>query len=148
MKCLHFQRGSGMPEFAIVSLAFFLLLFGILEFGRALYMYHTISNAARIGSRWAIVRGSASCSGPIDHCSAASADVQTYVQSQVPIVDSGSLAVTANWPGGNSTCTSTTDFKAKGCVVIVTVTYAFQGLPFITSGQINLSSTSQMPISQ
>jgi len=140
-----------MVEFVVGSMALLLLIFGTVEFGRALSIYHTVSNAARIGSRWAIVRGSASCTpGLIDHCNAQSTDVATYVQSQAPIaVDSGSMTVTASWPGGNAGCSSTTDFHAKGCVVIVTAQYNFKSvLPFISTVTVPMVSSSQMYIAQ
>lgn len=147
----HAQRGASMIEFTVAAMTLLLLIFGIIEFGRALYMYHTVSNAARIGARWAIVRGSKSCSGAIviDHCNAASSDVQTYVQSVVPLVDNGSLAITASWPGGNTGCSSSSDFHAQGCVVAVQVTYLFKSaIPLISNTTFNLSSTSQMVISR
>lgn len=44
---------------SLICVMLLLLIAGILEFGRALYTYHTVSNAARLGSRWAMLRGSA-----------------------------------------------------------------------------------------
>lgn len=139
----HAERGSSMVEFAIAALALLLFVFGILEFGRALYAYHTISNAARLGSRWAIVRG-ASCAAPLDHCQATSADVQTYTRTQIfALLDPSQLNVTANWPGGNGCAAGS---NARGCPVTVTVSYQFGFiLPFI-SATVPLSSTSQMTI--
>src|SRR5919106_5744427 len=48
-------RGQTLVEFALVLPLFVLLLFGILDFGRAVLAYNSISNAAREGSRTAIV---------------------------------------------------------------------------------------------
>jgi Flp pilus assembly protein TadG len=44
-----------MVEMAMVCLLFFFLLFGILEFGRALWTYNTIVNGTRAGARWGLV---------------------------------------------------------------------------------------------
>ena len=55
----HHERGSALVEFAIASTVALTLIFGIVDFGRGLYTYHLVSNAARAGSRYAIVRGSA-----------------------------------------------------------------------------------------
>jgi hypothetical protein len=142
-----------MVEFAIAASLLLLVLFGVLEFGRALYVYHTVDNAARIGARWAMVRGSASCTAPypVDHCNAASKDVQTYVQSVVPVLDSGDLTVNASWPGTNPGCNAgpAKDDKASGCVVIVTASHAFNfAIPFVSGATLNIASTSQMTISQ
>ena len=49
------QRGQGLVEFALVFPVFILLLFGILDLGRAVYAYNTIGDAAREGARVAIV---------------------------------------------------------------------------------------------
>jgi len=51
-----FRRHSGqsMVEFAILAPIFFLLLLGTIDLGRAVYIYNTISDAAREGTRAAI----------------------------------------------------------------------------------------------
>jgi Flp pilus assembly protein TadG len=147
----HSQRGSSMVEFVIAASALLLILFGIIEFGRVLYIYHTVSNAARIGSRWAIVRGSG-CT-VLDHCNATSADVQTYVQSVVPMVDSNTMTVTATWSSQASptaACDETdpSGNNASGHNVCVTVTYPFNfAVPFVSTQALTLTSTSQMVIS-
>lgn len=147
----HFQRGAGMVEFAIAATALLLVMFGILEFGRVMYTYHTVSNAARLGARWAIVRGS-NCS-VLDHCNATSSDIQTWVQSQVPLVDSGVLSVAATWstskdPSVNCSVTDPSGNNVQGHLVCVTVSYPFNfALPFVSRTALTLSSTSKMVIS-
>jgi Flp pilus assembly protein TadG len=149
-----------MVEFAIAATALLLIMFGILEFGRVMYIYHTVSNAARLGSRWAMVRGGNSCSGPIDHCNATSSDIQTWVLSQVPIVDSSSttlpgcsqagLCVTATWSNSSDPSVDCADGGTNdpGHLVCVTVSYPFNfALPFISQTALTLSSTSKMVIS-
>lgn len=44
-----------MVEMALVVMIFFFLLFGILEFGRALWTYNTIVQSTRAAARWAVV---------------------------------------------------------------------------------------------
>ena len=46
-----------MVEFALVAPLFFLLLFSIIEFGRAVYYIQMLNNAASEGARYAIVHG-------------------------------------------------------------------------------------------
>lgn len=56
MRKRFIQRRSGqsMVEFAILAPIFFLLLLGTIDLGRAIYIYNTISDAAREGTRAAI----------------------------------------------------------------------------------------------
>jgi len=49
------QKGQSLVEMALVSLIFFFLLFGILDFGRALWTYNTIVQSTRAAARWAVV---------------------------------------------------------------------------------------------
>lgn len=138
----HSERGNSMVEFALAATALIFFVFGILEFGRALFTYHTVSNAARQGARWAMVRG-ANCS-VLPDCDA-STNIQTFVQSQiVAVMNASSVTASVSWPG-NSTCPAGSN--ARGCPVSVTVTYPFSfSLPFISSQVLNISSTSQMTI--
>lgn len=50
------QRGAAVVEFALVGLFFFTLLFGILELGRALYVWNTVQEVTRNAARLAVVR--------------------------------------------------------------------------------------------
>lgn len=45
-----------MVEFALTSLIFFLIVFGTLDFGRAIYQYSQLHNAVREGARVAKVK--------------------------------------------------------------------------------------------
>jgi Flp pilus assembly protein TadG len=138
---MHAQRGTAMVEFAIASSLMLMMLLGIIEFGRALYTYHTIENAARLGARWAIVRGS----GCLDSsCPATQDTIKTYVLTQIPLLDPGSTTVTASW---GSPCTSTGPGQS-GCAVSVTVTYDFSfDVPMI-GGSPQISSTSTMTVAE
>ena len=49
------EKGQSLVEMALVCLIFFFLLFGILEFGRALWTYNTIVQSTREAARWAVV---------------------------------------------------------------------------------------------
>jgi Flp pilus assembly protein TadG len=52
------RRGATAVEFAIVAPLFVLLVFGVIEFGRALMVKQIITNAAREGARRAIIESS------------------------------------------------------------------------------------------
>jgi len=47
------QRGATMAEFAVVSGVFFMIVFGIIEFGRLLYTHNALTDASRRGARYA-----------------------------------------------------------------------------------------------
>jgi len=51
------QRGSTVAEFAVVSGLFFMIIFGIIEFGRLLYTHNALTDAARRGARYAVLHG-------------------------------------------------------------------------------------------
>ncbi len=53
----HRHRAQSLVEFAIVVPIFLTVLFGIIEFGWAIYSYNTIQHAAKEGVRRAIVLG-------------------------------------------------------------------------------------------
>lgn len=152
---LHSQRGSTIVEFAIVVSGLMLFLLGIIDFGQALYTYHAVANAARIGSRYAIVRGTdagSACGSYTDAaCAASSGQIQSFVQSQA-VLPSPAPSVSPSWstasyynPG--TSCNSST--HGAGCLVSVQVTYPFSfNLPLLPQVTVNFSSTSQMIVSQ
>lgn len=61
------SMGVALVEFALVAPIFLLSLFAIIEFGWYVYQVQTLNDAAREGSRYAIVHGSTSLcpSGPM-----------------------------------------------------------------------------------
>lgn len=138
------RRGSALAEFTIVSVAALTMIFGIIDFGRAIYTYHLVSEAARLGTRYAIVHGVAACAG-------GSPDpLQSYVSSQAPLVGQGALTVTTTCPGGNTGCSvSASPFNGSGCLVSVQVAYQFRFfVPLVSQLAIPMSDTSEMVISQ
>jgi len=149
MKRRHGERGATLPESAIVLALLLTFMFGIVDFGRALYTYTFVATAAREAARWAIVRGS-QCSG-LDHCpaQAGSADVLPYVQSlNEGATDPSKFSASLTFPG----CTAGSSGGAnnsRGCIAQVTVSYPFKFLlPFVSGAQIQMTSSSQMVISQ
>ena len=49
------QHGVAAVEFALVATLLFTLIFSILEFGRALFIWNSIAEATRLGARLAVV---------------------------------------------------------------------------------------------
>ncbi len=137
------QRGASLPETAIVLAVVLAMLFGIIDFGRAMYTYAFVAQLARQGARWMIVRGS-QCS-LLDHCGAGQNEVQTYIRGlSEGMTNPSNIAVSSPVYSG---CASLSN--APGCTVAVTVTYPFNFLlPYLPVGTISMSSTSKMVISQ
>lgn len=147
------EEGQALVEFALISAAFFSLLLGIFEMSLGLYTYHYISEVAREATRYAVVRGSA-CVGMPD-CNASAAQIQTFVKDLgYPGIDATDyMTVTTTWlspsSGSNPTWTTCTSCNTPGNMVQVTVNYALPlAIPFWGNKSINISSTSQMVISQ
>jgi hypothetical protein len=46
------RSGQAILEFAIVSTAFLMIVFGTIDFGRAIYMYSQLQNSVREGARY------------------------------------------------------------------------------------------------
>src|SRR5438045_1924666 len=77
-KRLTLRKGSTMVEFAIATFAFFLLVFGGIEFSRAAWQYNIVANAAKAGARWSIVRGGSSGQTP-----ATTTQIHDYIVTQM-----------------------------------------------------------------
>lgn len=48
-----------MAEFAVISGLFFLIIFGIIEFGRLMYTHNALTDATRRGARYAVLHAQA-----------------------------------------------------------------------------------------
>ena len=167
------QRGATLLEFALVAAALLLIMFVIIDFGRAAYVYHFVSVASAQGARYGAVRGATysgtSCSSSqIYLCDATLSDIQTYVSNQVSsgiYVNSGAssgqpgyLNTTVTWPGVSSANTGgsprpcvklASAANSPGCAVQVTVTYIYGfTLPLLKFTNITMTSSSEMDISQ
>jgi Flp pilus assembly protein TadG len=71
---LRRHGGQSMVEFAVLAPVFFMLLLGTIDLGRAVYIYNTISDAAREGARAGI---------PFDTPLPTNAQVVAAVQSKL-----------------------------------------------------------------
>lgn len=149
----HFgEKGSVLVESAFTIAMLFVMLFGILDFGRALYTYHSLSNAARDATRWASVNGATcgsdgSCTQP-----ASVGTVTSYVQGIVgPGIDGSKVNVQACGVNGASKCSASPaacTLNQPGCDVQVELSYNFNFLvPVVRGGSITLSSSSETIIS-
>ena len=53
---LRAQRGVAAVEFALIAVVFFMVLLGIMEFGRIMYIWNTAQEVTRRAAREAVVR--------------------------------------------------------------------------------------------
>lgn len=156
------DRGASLVEFAFAGPIFLFLLLGIVEFGRALYDYNLVANGARLGARYAAVRGT-TCDATkfsqftnpdLRPCPATVPDISKFVQDSSPGVSATDLTVNSTWAntpicpasaGGGGT--SYPNGNGQGCTVTVTVSYSFNfvGLPF---GTVPMASSSSLAITQ
>src|SRR5688572_20915708 len=51
------RRGASVVEFAVVAPVFFLLVFGMIEYGRLVMVQQVLTNATREGARRAVLDG-------------------------------------------------------------------------------------------
>jgi Flp pilus assembly protein TadG len=89
------EDGSTLVEFGLVILLFMTMLLGIVEFSRALYVYHFVDHAAKTATRWAAVNG-ATCNN----------DNGTSNPSDPTDPGSCTAPVTCTAGGACTTCTS------------------------------------------
>jgi hypothetical protein len=145
------EDGAGLVEMALSIAMLLSLVLGIMELSMALYTFHFVSEAARDGSRYAIVRGS-SCPAILPGCPASGTgvDVETYLRNQgFPTINPGLLSAVPSWPSTGATCPSSGPCDSPGNLVKVVVTYQFPlSIPFLPTRTLSMSSTSQMVISQ
>lgn len=166
------ERGSALVEMAITVWILIMLFVGISRLCLGLYTMDFLSQAAREGARWKIVRGNTcSTNTPgLDHCGATQSDIQTHVQglgfpfaSAVTVTGSyliqqitlsASGAPTASWVSSCSAsstvlCNSSTTDDTPGNQVTVTVSYTFQlKIPFLPNASLPMTSNSSMVIVQ
>ena len=126
------QRGSALAEFGLTLPLFLTMVFGIIEFGQAIWMYNTVCEAAREGARYAATHGTSSGSP------ATAKMVEDTIKSKTTWLDTTKLTVTTTWQPDNN----------PGSVVQVKVQYSFlPTLPLVPIQSLAFSSTSRLMIS-
>ena len=111
------RRGVSAVEFAVVAPVFFLFVFSMFEFGRIVMLQHTMTNAARIGCRRAVLATTTN-----------EAQVQATVRQQLGISLTNTSSVTVN--------VSPSDFSVINTGTPVTVNVA-----------VNYADVSWIPVS-
>jgi Flp pilus assembly protein TadG len=127
------EAGTTILEFALGSALLFTMIFGIIEFGWAVWQYNMVSDLAQEGARYAAVHGSQGTSPT----PALASDIQTYVQGRASGIP---VTVSTTWSNTSKTAGST-----------VTVQVSLPHTRFttlVTAGVMTLSSTASMIIAR
>lgn len=128
------ERGQAAVEFALTLPILVIVVLVIFDFSRAIWYYTALAEAAREGTRFAIVHGASSASpvGPV----ANDATAQDVVRRFAFAMDANQLRVVFTWPNGTN---------EAGDPVRVEVGYTYVPLTgFIAGGaSIPLTSTSE-----
>ncbi len=157
------DAGAALVEMAISSALLLSMFFGVFEVCLASYTSHYVADAAREGARYAIVRGSLSCTNTpsLSNCGASPDTIANYVKGlNYPGIVPGNMTVNVSYLTGTGDIStgsllttwaacSTSPCNNPGNMVNVNVTYAFGlSIPFVPHKTINVTSTSQMVVQQ
>jgi Flp pilus assembly protein TadG len=134
------ERGTAVVEFALVAPMLFLLVLGILDFGRALNYYNDLTQLAGQGARAAAVdrnpdgTGVAAPSGTVDNtCNGLTWSIQCQLAHYYP--------TSQELKNGIDVCIQNPVPSGFGSTVTVRATYHFQFLPLIRAAALRLSAT-------
>jgi TadE-like protein len=109
------RRGQALVEMAVVLPIFFLLLFGLVDLGRAVFVYSSLAEGSREGARWGSVQARAFNDTTRD-------SIETYVVELLDGVPSPSVTADCTPRGGLSGCTAldVLSVKAEADVEMIT----------------------------
>jgi len=118
------DRGVSVVEFALIAPVLILILVGILDLGRAINAYVTVSNAAREGTHYLSV-----------HPTAAPSAIANMVHQRVVPLDPARVTVATSYYDGSTfqawPASPTTNPSPTYTPVRVTVTYPWSSATFI-----------------
>ena len=137
------EEGQALVEFALVGIALMLIIFGMIDVGRAVWNYNTLAQATREGTRYAIVHGadSSNPSGPESANFTPPSDdvmVRQTIEKFGAGLNPGRLTVESEWLDGDN---------QRGNSVKVTSSYDYQPMfNFFGALSFTLTSSSTMEI--
>jgi hypothetical protein len=148
-------RGQAMVEFAMVAPMFFLLLFGIVEAGRFVFYYETLSHATREGARYAIVNGANTLGCPTgppapgsSACDAPGNNVITRVRQAATGMPGTGISVERCW--WYTVCDFATHGdgdNGRGASVTVAASYTYRSLiPLVPLPPITVTAESSLVV--
>jgi Flp pilus assembly protein TadG len=87
------ESGAALVEFALISMLFFSLLLGIMEFGRLLFTWNSAAEATRWGARLAVV------------CDLSDGTIKDRMRLVMPQLGDGNIVITYdNPPNAPNSC--------------------------------------------
>ncbi len=126
------RRGAAVVEFAVVAPVFFILVFGMIEYGRAVMVEQILTNAAREGARVAILTSATTAN--------VTSEVTTYLSNAS--ITGATVTISPNPPAT----------AAAGTTVSVTVSIPFTSVSWLPSpfylGSTTLSAKCSMRTEQ
>jgi Flp pilus assembly protein TadG len=142
------DRGQALVETALVLPLLLLLIVGLFDVGRAIWLSNTLATAVREGTRYGVVHGalSASPTGP-GSASYTAPNTDTVITAQVRRYAAGvpsNLVVQSTWPDGNAN---------RGSRIVVSASFPFtpvlaQAFIGTNTMRVTLSSSSTLVIEQ
>jgi Flp pilus assembly protein TadG len=143
------RRGQGLVEFALVAPVFLLILLAIFDFGRGVFAYTSVSNAAREGARLAIVNQDKTLI--LSRIRAQSAIAESANGDGTDLTVDFRRADANGNPVAGSSCLDGDGYVSIGCLAVVTYNSKFDLITPIVrqvvwpSG-VTLTSTSILPV--
>lgn len=89
------RKGAVAVEFAMASVLFFLFLFGIIEYGRFVFMYNLLENATREGCRFAVVNTNLEPTPPDTPTDVVKRETEKYLSTAKDTYQNLSIVITA-----------------------------------------------------
>ncbi len=107
------RRGQSLVETAMVLPILILIILGLLEFGRAFFIYTVVSNAAREGARFGLVQ-------PLN-----TTGIERAAQSRLVLVPTDTVSIVISYDDGVHPITDPLDIVQGESRVVVAVEHDF-----------------------
>jgi Flp pilus assembly protein TadG len=133
------RRGSALVEFALTAFLLLMVMFAVIEMQRMLLVYTTLSNAARVGARYAITHGQDRASGsgadgPSSPSNHTQVDLVVKNFASAGLLDTSKLVITVTYPSATT---------APGDPVKINVQYTYDPIVrWFKPLEVTLGSTS------
>ncbi len=109
LKFLKDRRGAAFVEFGLIAPIFFLVIVGIVDFGRMMWLSNSVEHAATEGARYAALRG-------VGKPTVATAqEIEDFARARITLIPTGDMTVNVSWTPTNN--------NNPGSTVTVQVTY-------------------------
>jgi Flp pilus assembly protein TadG len=128
--------GQGLVEFALAIPLFLLLLFGLIDIGRLVYVNNALAEGAREGARW----------GSVQSRSNAPSTIQMYTLGIMAAVPNATVTITCQ----NASGTSVTTCGSNHTLTVAVSSQVTMFTPVISNivGTLTLTATSKVKVNQ